>query len=472
MKIIITCLIIAFNIVKCKTDRDITEFSVNGVECEIKGDSIYGLVPLLRTGLIASFKTPAVATFVEGIKQVSDSSMIDFTRPVKYVTMNKDSLTKIYTVFIKEFTGLPILYINTEAPIVDKDNYIKGRILINGNLEYQDTTAALSMKGRGNSTWPMPKKPYKLKFDNKIALLGMPADKEWALLANYYDKSMLRNDIIFEMGERLGMPWTPKRKFVELYLNGDYQGNYLLTESVKTAKERINISVMDPKKDTSGGYLLEANFRMDEITNFITKYGMRFSFKEPEIPTAAQLKKVTDVWYDIEEKMNNENEIFKYIDSTSWVKYTLIEEFASNPDFLFGSNFFYRDKVGLIKAGPLWDFDLSLGEYPGNHPEDWVVGKANIFGSLTNENQTFRQIYKRTWNEYKDTIKSILDSFVDSRIKYLKESRKKNEDRWHTINLQTYEGQEIPKDYEDEVDKLKNFMKVRWEWLDIQINKF
>ena len=90
-------------------------------------------------------------------------------------------------------------------------------------------------------TWILPKKPYKLKLDSKASLLGMPAGKTWVLLANYDDKSLLRDQVAFEVGRRVGMAWTPNSRFVELFLNGQYEGNYQLTEEIKIDNNRVNI---------------------------------------------------------------------------------------------------------------------------------------------------------------------------------------------------------------------------------------
>src|SRR5690606_32647196 len=124
-------------------------------------------------------------------------------------------------------TGLPAVYLSTDGQeIHSKEEYIKASIKITqgfqGEVIYEGLT---EVKGRGNSTWGMPKKPYRLKLDKKADLLGMPSDKSWALMANYGDQSLMRNEIAFEVSRRLELEYTPSQKYVEFFLNGEYMGN-------------------------------------------------------------------------------------------------------------------------------------------------------------------------------------------------------------------------------------------------------
>ena len=146
----------------------------------------------------------------------------------------------------KEY-AIPIIWIDTDgaAPIRDKDNYVNGTIKVSDPKGYfsdvKEFEARMKIKGRGNSTWGMPKKPYKIKLEEKAEILGIPKDKEWVLLANYADKSLLRNITAMEMSRILGFRWTPVMISVEFYLNGEYQGVYVFTEHKKVSKNRVNI---------------------------------------------------------------------------------------------------------------------------------------------------------------------------------------------------------------------------------------
>jgi hypothetical protein len=146
--------------------------------------------------------------------------------------------------FVPATTNLPVMTIDTTeaAPVDSEDDYVTATLTIKDpTTPSNNYTGTMGIKGHGNSTWNMPKKPYRLNLDNKAPLLGMTSDSNWILLANYDDKTMLRNDVSLKMSEMMGMAWTPSSAFVEVYLNGVYNGTYELTEKVEVSKARLNI---------------------------------------------------------------------------------------------------------------------------------------------------------------------------------------------------------------------------------------
>ncbi|MET0211055.1 MAG: CotH kinase family protein, partial [Burkholderiaceae bacterium] len=158
---------------------------------------------------------------------------------------------------------LPQVAITTEngARIDSKDEDREGTLAIADAAGTPLYAGPMEVHGRGNYTWELPKKPYKVKLDDKAELLGMPSNKHWVLLANYADKTLMRNDVTFALSEAMGMAWTPRSRFVELTVNGSYDGVYQLTEHVRVDKNRVDIDELDAD-DTSaskitGGYLLE-----------------------------------------------------------------------------------------------------------------------------------------------------------------------------------------------------------------------
>ena len=193
--------------------------------------------------------------------------------------------------FLEEYEGselLPKVHINTPGgvEITSKEIWTKGcEITIvdeNGDVSLDATT---SLRGRGNSTWLYPKKPYAIKLDSKATVLGMPKHKRWVLLANWMDRTLMRNAVSFEMARQI-MDWAPRGKFVELFLNGEYQGNYYLCEQIKIDKNRVNIKEFDDDATDgeSGGYLLEfdTNYK-GEINYFMTSsYEYPVTIKDPD----------------------------------------------------------------------------------------------------------------------------------------------------------------------------------------------
>ena len=166
-------------------------------------------------------------------------------------------------------TGLPVAYLTTPAPVTSKDEWIPDAsmvIVTPGTLDilYRGT---LSVKGRGNSTWNYPKKPYALKLDKKSEMLGMKKHKRWCLLANWMDRTLMRNAVAFEISRHTGLDWTPDGRFVEVILNGEHLGNYYLCEQIKVDKNRVDVAEPDPA-DVSGGYIFELDSNYDEVNKF------------------------------------------------------------------------------------------------------------------------------------------------------------------------------------------------------------
>ena len=164
---------------------------------------------------------------------------------------------------------MPVLSINTTdaADITSKDVYVTGRYAL-AETGAAAVEGALEVRGRGNSTWSMDKKPYRLKLTTSRSLLGMPASRHWVLLANHSDKTLMRNDITFMFSRSLGMEYTPRSQYVDLMVNGVYSGVYQLVEHIRIDKNRVNIpelKVGDTTADKiSGGYLLEIDSRRGE----------------------------------------------------------------------------------------------------------------------------------------------------------------------------------------------------------------
>lgn len=463
---------------KIGNEKELVSFAVlNGkdtISLQITDSTIEGIIPdtSSRENLIPIFSYKGKQIILEGSQPISGTTGTDFRKPLTYTVVAEDGTTKTYIVKLHSFTGLPIIYI-TSPPINSKDTYVNGSIKIDGNFEYADAHYNIQIKGRGNSTWGQPKNPYKIKLSEKAALLGMPADKEWALLANWFDKSLLRNDLAFELSERLKLGWTPRRRLVEVFLNGEYNGNYLLTETVKTGKDRLDIPVMDAKNagDTSNGYLIEADWRQDATQTFVIKSGLRFSMKEPEVVTKQQLNYITKQMVDLESNIRSDNNLSDMIDIDSWIKWTIVNEVMRNRDAtLFGSCYFYQGANRKLMMGPVWDFDLSSGGYEGNDPAGWYVTTSNLVGNAFRENGPYRERFKQIWNEYKESIESLPGYLYGQQAK-IKYSQKQNFLRWPIMSRVLYDGQLTSSSYEEEMEHLMDFLAKRVNWMDNELNK-
>jgi hypothetical protein len=203
--------------------------------------------------LVASFEYQGVSVLIGDIPQESGTTVNDFTDIVTYTVTNSDGDVENFTVDLTRFTGLPIVYLKTDDSVAidSKDDYVRGDTSVFGGRNFDDLEQVeMKIRGRGNSTWGLhPKKPFQMKLSDKAEFLGMPNDKKWLFLAEYSDKTMLRNKMSFEMGYLSNLDWTPQGRFAEVYINDEYNGTYNITQKVEESDNRV------PLGDT--GYLLE-----------------------------------------------------------------------------------------------------------------------------------------------------------------------------------------------------------------------
>ena len=186
----------------------------------------------------------------------------------------------------------------------------------------------------------------------------MAEEKDWALLANYSDKTLLRNQAAFCVGKILGMQWVPAAQPVELTLNGSYDGLYMLTEHVETGEFRVDVG---EETDTSNGFLIELDERLDEELNFISAAGTKFSVKSDATPDQfAPIRQFID---EVEATTLNGNllETSKMVDIESVVDHYIVQELMKNFDAFRLSTFMHRKQDGRLYFGPLWDFDIAGG---------------------------------------------------------------------------------------------------------------
>ena len=434
--------------------------------------------------LIASFSSTAAWVHRDSVVQHSDSTVNNFTKPITYTLVAEDSSTADYQIRPHTFTGIPVLYIETEAqaPIVSKDDYLNGQLtlLVNERGEESLREAAIEIRGRGNTTWQMPKKPYKIKFAEATEVLGMPAHKTWVLLANYADKTLLRNQIAFQLSERFGLVYTPRSQFVDLYLNGAYQGNYQLAEQIKIDENRLNIEELkadDAEDKISGGYLLEIDRRPDEDTSFRTTQGERFVIKSPEEANPEQVAYIQQYVQTTEDALfadtfaDPEQGYAQYIDIESFVDWYLLNELVKNTDARFqNSVYFHKLRGGKLIIGPVWDYDISMGNINynmGELPEGWFVREASWYQRLFEDPAFVQQVTAR-WQALKPEIASVLTD-IDQGAAYLDQSQQLNFKRWDILGRSVWPNPVVTGSYAGEIAYLKDWLTRRIAWMDSEL---
>lgn len=336
---------------------------------------------------------------------------------------------RTYDVVIINESKVASVFINTESGSLDfihaqKGNEEEGTIEIadsEGNTVYD---GELEIKGRGNSTWQMEKKPYNIKLGDKVNLFGMGKTKKWSLIANHGDTSLIRNSLAYEAAERAGMPYSPQFTPVDVYINNDYMGSYLLTtrvgidgssvdiEDLEGETEDVNEDDLDTyaqggaygtfagllegtkkwyeipndPEDITGGYIIEmelANRYADEASGFVTTRSQPFTMKTPEYASKAQMEYISSYYQNVEDAIYNGEsmeKLDKIVDVESLAKMYLINEWTSNMDASLTSTYFYKPAGDKLYAGPVWDFDIAFGNNDldrfGNDytdPSKWVV---------------------------------------------------------------------------------------------------
>ena len=363
-------------------------------------------------------------------------------------------------------TGLPVVYINTAGgtDITSKDNYLAATVGIKGFGGYPSfAPASARVKGRGNTTWYWPKKPYLIAFDSRQSVLGLPKHKRWILLANFMDRTLMRNLVSMRVSSMMtGLAWTPHCVPVELVLNGRHKGSYLLIEQVRVDKNRVNISETD-------GFLYELDFHYDNPVQW-KDHNIPFAVKYPDEDdiTSNQINLAKNYISEASSAIygsgfkDPENGYAKYLDVDSFIDYWLVYEVMCNHELGNpGSVYFHKDVGGKITAGPCWDFDwgvLSFKTSPQGQT-GLVVGKAIWYARLF-EDPDFKAKVKARFQEIKPQLQTIPDYMEECRA-LLKESSKLNFAMWNPAEDKSQNGGDIINGdenltFDQAIDRLKD----------------
>ena len=337
-----------------------------------------------------------------------------------------------------EGSRLPVLYVYMPegAQITGKEEWVSDS---HAYLREPDGTeegvitdlGTANIRWRGNSTLAYKKKAYALKLDTKAGLLGMPSDKRWDLLANYIDRTRLRNDIALEMGRRLdGLDWTPKGEFVELFLNGVHMGNYYLVEHIKVRKKRVNITEMKAgDTDLSGGYLIEMSNEMDEPyqfwTNYFTRWALNTQYRLPVMvksPEDEDMDNEKLAWLQnyinsVQSNVLSLNAAWHdQVDMDSFVDWMLVQEITGNYEpFHPKSCYLHKDRGGKLMMGPLWDFDYGtfLNSGAGSNSSGTVVYHYSIWYGAMIQDPVFRAKVRERWPAVKAACLAVANELPD-----------------------------------------------------------
>lgn len=465
--------------VKTETDTHIQTIKLNGINLSAKGVlNVYlAAAPANLEGQI--LKVEAVTS--SGKKHSVYLDGTDFQAGAFYHyrrTISEDTA----------ITGLPVVFLNTSCT---QDEIVKeiweegGRIAIlnpvTWELEYSGGT---SVKGRGNTTWKeCPKKPYSLKLDSKGSLLGMAKHKRWCLLANYLDRTLLRNAVAFEIAKCTSLEWTPSGQFVELVFNGVHRGNYFLCEQIKVDKNRVNITELDPEATEgdaiTGGYIMELDTYYDEVNKFKSAYyNLPYMFKDPDEVNPAQFAYLEDYINKMESRLKddtffNAGEYKEYLDLKSFADYWIVCELTRNREVNHPkSTYMSKDLLGKIKAGPVWDFDWETFT-PFSKLSNYEIN--GIYYSRLMQDPEFKAMVKERWNAMKPQLLTIPDK-IEALSKEIEVSEAVNWSMWSITKNSSWNWRNINGDiwktFPDAVSKMENAYTAKLNWMDNLISSF
>ena len=439
------------------------------VHFEIMGDTIYGRLDPDHPGLIPTFSSISQSVHINGAVQNEPVSAVNFNGEVVYSLASSKGFKKNYFIKISwnKKVAIPHLYIITEgnADITSKNNYLQADISIDGRNIYSDYTGTTRIKGRGNSTWGLPKKPYRLKLDSKASLLGLSAEKDWVLLANYLDGTDMLNAIAMKLGKLLNIPYTNNIIPVELTLNGTYKGLYMFTEQVEAESNRVNTG--------DEGVLLELDKNFDEPWQFKSaSFNLPVMVKYPDVTSNEELTTIKAQFEQMEALIAAPdfpgNNYLDLIDGGSVADYLIVYMLTDNEEINHPkSTYIYKTSTGKYTMGPIWDFDWAFG-YEGSNthfssysrPLFWSSSSVGtLFFSRILSDPQIKEMVRQKWSDFKSGKLTELLAFADEYSTLIEGARYYDYQLWKRGVA----------DFTNEVSNLKTWLNNRVSYLDTYI---
>ena len=403
-----------------------------------------------------------------------------------------------------QLTNLPTLSYHTYSGIepYDKVHELESEMCLvyDNGTHIQEYPILARERGNGSRYEAFLKRPYRIKFNDgkshhmlKDSPLQSPSKaKKWTLLPNWREKSLMRNNIAFEMSRRLGLSYTPWIQNVDVIVNGEYKGNYQLCDQVTVDPNRVDITDMLPddieEPFISGGYLLEITSPGGEQYHFSSNYGgIPVDIKSPDENDIAsqQFSYIRDAFNEMESRLWSSNYTDpdvgyrSRLDVESFLRYFLVGEFAGNNDAMWSLYLYKEREDDLFHFGPVWDFDLSMDNdqrsYPANGKPNWlynygsaVTGIRNFVSRILSDSYA-NELLCSIWAEVRHSKAFSVDSlwaYVDSLGVVLDESQRLNFTRWDNLGQLLTLQQFAPGTYQGELDIIKNYLRERIDWID------
>lgn len=390
-----------------------------------------------------------------------------------------------YEVSFMKSSNIPAVFIDTASGGLeylheDKENEETGRICVlqaDGVTEYQDELPRIS--GRGNSTWEFEKKPYALKLKEDQPLCGLRKSDRWRLLALWNEGSRMSDKIAMDLAQELGLPYSVQGTWVDLYLNGEYRGIYLLTESVTVGTGRVDIHnleesnrqknasieagtvcayeeednkgfLLENGSETDGGYLIEKDHPKHweaEESGFCLSRGDHFTINAPQHASKEQVAYIKDYVEEIDALVQDmDSAVWEKLDITSFAGRFLVDEIALEVDTGSTSMYFYKDRDDeKLYSGPAWDYDRAFGsdgddEFYVNYGETIVNNNERLAIAINWYQKLYEtpELYRRIVEEYAGVLpffEQLLDNGIDRYAERIRASVLMDNARWNNVRV-------------------------------------
>lgn len=464
--------------------------------------------------LIPEFVTDGETVLVDGRPVVSGQTAISFADDFDLVVRAENGDENICRVSFncpQINTELPVVRVHIPLPgITSKKIYTKTKFDIyrpgSDEGRWSATDAEIEIRGRGNSTWGLPKKPYRIKFPEKFSPIGLnhAKAKSWVLLAHDMDKSLLRNHIAFEFSrilfnsaegyhDKAALMFTPCSQMVNVYSGDSYYGVYQMSDQMEVAKGRINLDKLvaadgsDPNK-ISGGHLIETNIHHDEgyPVSFTSSRGIYMDHKYPKDDNMdiSQYKYMEDFIRKAEAVLYSSNFTDptvgwrKLFDEKTLADYIIVKEFAGDMDGYTSTYFYKRRGVDKIFFGPIWDLDKGWNN-DKRTPHGNTLTQLMIFGGFYMppyinpdwfhrfwQDAEFRKFVGARWAAKKDELKAKVLSELEQKPQQMRKAIEANFSVWPFYYQYSGEANMPAKTYELEIERMKQLTEQRANLLD------
>lgn len=509
-------------------------------ELIVDGETITGCIPYLYNfNLKPTFAVNDGTTVkIDGVEQTSGVSEVDFSNPVVY-TLSNGKETKTFTVTVTN-SGLPVVVLTqsgggseswAEAGInvrsKDADWVETDKMAVynaDGSVDMKEASCGIRL--RGNSTQKFPKKPFAMKLVSKASVLGMPKHKRWVLLANWMDRTMLRNAVAFEVAHQTenayadGLGWNPHGYSVEVIMDGRHVGNYFLCEQIKIDGDRVDIK--DCIEDIIGdgnanptmadcGYLLEFDDNYDEVDKFHTGRGLPCMFKDEVSKYSSDIYNQVKARIEAVEanlESGNFDAAYSDLDINSVIDYFFVQELTFNDEYKHPKSVYMLiDGDGKLTAGPVWDFDWQTfvnydqvqamnskygGTYSCRNTNEWLYGKSKLaedsflpwedpdyindqpymWYPLLFKDANFRARVQERWVVIYPQLLNVVDK-IDEFAAQNKVSEQYNSAMWPLVSLKNSVGSAFNGDedmsFNEAIATMKQAYTDRLNWMNMQI---